>query len=184
MVIVLSLLFIGSLFLLILLLVRQQVKIKLLESFSMRDSATGIDNIYGLRERLSKAIAVSRRYGNQYVGLLRFIVSLPKESCNAKKQENIDTLAQKITERVGQIIRSSDSLARIGSLDFVILVPLLNCCEELEGLQNKIQTVFNNPFSIEDNSCILKVSFTSKLSKNPKISADSFLDLSLSESEN
>ena len=69
-----------------------------------------------------------------------------------------DLLLRAVGERLRDAIRTSDTLARVGGDDFLLLLPRIRSRQHIESLLRRLQPVFSEPFLIDDRSIYLTAS--------------------------
>jgi len=151
-----------------------------LESMALKDPMTGLANRVVLHDRLETALAVSRRYGNQYVGLLFMDIDRFKEINDTYGHLFGDEVLKQFSDRISGILRNSDTFARMGGDEFVVMIPLVSSRGELELVARKIELALRDPFEIHDVSIVMRSSIGYALSVRP----DSTPDTLLSEADN
>ncbi len=104
---------------------------------ALRDPLTGLANRTSLGERLEHAVAVSARDGG-YVGVLYCDVDGFKSINDAGGHQAGDRLLCEIAESLRQVTRGSDTVARVGGDEFVVLCPGLESPDELAAVESRI----------------------------------------------
>ncbi|RMG91872.1 MAG: sensor domain-containing diguanylate cyclase [Zetaproteobacteria bacterium] len=118
------------------------------------DALTGLPNRSLFFERLSQAMAQARRYGHQ-LGLL-FIDLDGFKPINDKHGHDIgDLVLKEVARRFRQCVRESDTVARIGGDEFVVLLPELEGLEGARSVANKLLQALAEPVQAKDVSCSL-----------------------------
>jgi len=146
-----------------------------LESMALKDSMTGLVNRAVLHDRLTNALSVSRRYGNQYVGLLFMDIDHFKDLNDTYGHLFGDEVLKVFADRISGILRVSDTFARMGGDEFVVMVPLVSSRSELELVARKIELALRDPFAIGDVSVEVRSSIGYALSVRPESTADSLI---------
>ncbi|TCF96642.1 hypothetical protein BZM26_36455 [Paraburkholderia strydomiana] len=67
-----------------------------------------------------------------------------------------DMLLQRISKRMKQCLRESDTIARIGGDEFVAILPAVNEAEDAISIAEKLRQTIEEPFAVEN--CVLGVS--------------------------
>jgi diguanylate cyclase (GGDEF)-like protein/PAS domain S-box-containing protein len=111
------------------------------------DGLTGLPNRNLLLGRLEKAIAVARRRSSP-VGLMFIDLDRFKWVNDTLGHHAGDVLLQEVTRRMSKVIRDTDTLARHGGDEFVLLVPEVAHRQELVELAGRLVDVFSTPFEI------------------------------------
>lgn len=82
-----------------------------------------------------------------------------------------------IANRLKQILRKSDTLARIGGDEFVLLLRDVSCKEECDGFLNRLIELINTPIDLAEFECQVQVSASIgvALVANDSLDADTIL---------
>jgi diguanylate cyclase (GGDEF)-like protein len=121
------------------------------------DQLTGLPNRYLLHDRLAQACTRSQREGLQ---LALFYVDLDgfKRINDTHGHAVGDAILQEIARRATIIVRATDTVARIGGDEFVILMEGFFSYRQLEGIGRKIIAAFEAPFMVEGRALELSAS--------------------------
>ncbi|MFO0751989.1 MAG: EAL domain-containing protein [Thermodesulfovibrionales bacterium] len=121
------------------------------------DLLTGLPNRALFLDHLSFALSQSRRYKTQsavlFLDLDRF-----KTINDTLGHTTGDTLLQEVARRVKQSVRETDTVARIGGDEFLILLPQVSSLSDISGIADKIMAVFEKPFSLTEYSFYMTTS--------------------------
>jgi diguanylate cyclase (GGDEF)-like protein/PAS domain S-box-containing protein len=114
------------------------------------DALTGLPNRMLFDDRLSQALAHSRRRGEP--GLAIMFIDLDRfKTINDTLGHGAGDLLLRITaERFSGAIREEDTVARLGGDEFLILLPGVADVESAARVAQKILATFSAPFSIAD----------------------------------
>ncbi|HKB69483.1 MAG TPA: EAL domain-containing protein, partial [Thermoanaerobaculia bacterium] len=128
-----------------------------IERLAYEDALTGLANRVRLEDRLTVSLAHARRDRGAlavlFIDVDRF--KLVNDSLGHKVG---DILLQKIADRLSAIIRGSDTLARIGGDEFIIVLSRIEHPENAGTVARKIQEVFREPFAIAERELYVTVS--------------------------
>ena len=69
-----------------------------------------------------------------------------------------DEILKQFSERIGNVIRTCDTLSRIGGDEFILLVENIEEMNEIDPIITKIQTIFNEPFLVKEQKFFLSAS--------------------------
>jgi diguanylate cyclase (GGDEF)-like protein len=128
-------------------LAMQEQHIKELEHLSLYDPLTELPNRKLLHDRLAHAIEVSRRE-HESLAVIMLDLDRLKEINDTLGHHNGDTLLQQVAQRLLQGLRKSDTVARIGGDEFMVLLPSVD--DKLAILtSNKLQQIIESPFEID-----------------------------------
>lgn len=114
------------------------------------DALTGLPNRLMLRERLLHAIARARRQQSRlavlFIDLDRF------KSVNDSLGHRVgDQLLQAVAGRLKNVLRESDTVAREGGDEFLVLLEDVREPEHVGRVAEKILERLNQPYQVEDN---------------------------------
>lgn len=124
---------------------------------AMHDALTDLPNRTLLTERIEQAIVRARRDKSR-LGLLYFDLDQFKPINDSLGHEVGDLLLKAVTRRVLDCVRESDTVARVGGDEFVVLLPAL--AEERDALMvaEKIRAALNQPFQVAGNTLNISTS--------------------------
>lgn len=115
-----------------------------LQELALHDPLTGLANRVLLHDRLEQAMRRVQRDGGQVlVGLLDLDGFKPVNDRHG--HEAGDHLLQVLAERMQAVLRDSDTLARIGGDEFVLVLPMLIPPDPLEPLILRIEAAVRVP---------------------------------------
>jgi diguanylate cyclase (GGDEF)-like protein/PAS domain S-box-containing protein len=124
---------------------------------AFHDQITGLPNRTLFRDRLSQAIAQSRRKNSQlavlFLDLDRF-----KLVNDTHGHVQGDLLLQQVAVRLRRCLRGSDTLSRLGGDEFTILVPDLHGPADAEAKAQRILEELRRPFRVEDEELTVSAS--------------------------
>lgn len=123
--------------------------------FSARhDPLTGLPNRALLADRLKTALARARREQGQ-LALLYLDLDKFKDVNDSFGHATGDMLLKLVAERLGQCVRESDTIARVGGDEFVVLLESVQLAEHAWAVAEKILGALNQPFALEGRSQII-----------------------------
>ncbi|MDG1197601.1 MAG: GGDEF domain-containing protein [Actinomycetota bacterium] len=111
------------------------------------DPVTGRGNRVHASAKLEEALAVSRRSG-KYVGLIFCDLNNFKMVNDIYGHSVGDELLRLIAGRFAQIVRPSDTVARFGGDEFIVVCPELRSNTDIEAVRVRLAAMFEQPFSI------------------------------------
>ncbi|KPN90089.1 sensor domain-containing diguanylate cyclase [Pseudomonas nunensis] len=146
-----------------------------LKKIAHHDTLTGLTNRHHLSGQLRQVLAQARRTDTQ-VGLLFMDLDGFKHINDSLGHEAGDEVLRQVARRFSSVVRESDTLARIGGDEFVVLLSDLgNHAEEtLSTVATHCIEALNAPFFISGTVCIVGVSIGIALG-NGQSSADTLL---------
>jgi diguanylate cyclase (GGDEF)-like protein len=117
------------------------------ELLAYHDALTGLPNRWLLRDRLETAIASARRE-NQNVFVLFIDLDDFKRINDSLGHAMGDVLLAEVGQRLHGIARSSDTVARMGGDEFVIVLTHVDTEEQLQAAVSKLRSAFRAPFRL------------------------------------
>lgn len=120
------------------------------------DRLTSLPNRRLLEDRLQQAIARARRERRR-MALLFIDLDRLKQVNDALGHEAGDWLLQQVAERMQQGLRTSDTAARIGGDEFVVLLPDADGVEDATTAAERIRAALEKPFARPDGK-VLEIS--------------------------
>ncbi|OIQ96917.1 cyclic di-GMP phosphodiesterase Gmr [mine drainage metagenome] len=130
-----------------------------LQHIAHHDTLTGLPNRQLLADRMSQALARAQRNQGQ-VAVLFLDLDGFKPINDELGHKAGDTALREVANRLSELVRKEDTLARVGGDEFVILLSDLNenAREVVELVANKCLAAFQQPFVIHGNPCLLGTS--------------------------
>ena len=119
-----------------------------LQYMAFHDSLTGLPNRILFSDRLGIAIAQAKR-NNKIIGILMLDLDNFKEVNDTHGHEVGDMLLKGVAERLSATLRESDTVARRGGDEFMIILTELGEIENAKLITQKIIDLFIAPFSID-----------------------------------
>lgn len=124
---------------------------------ALHDALTGLANRTLLRDRMVHAIAQARREQSRiavmYIDLDNF-----KPINDALGHDAGDTVLCEVAQRLNESVRDSDTVARVGGDEFVILLENLPEPELARGIGEKILEVLARPIQAKGRACTVTTS--------------------------
>lgn len=121
------------------------------------DPLTGVPNRQLFHDRLQVAIAHAKRQGRRLAVLFMDLDGF-KQINDTYGHEMGDRLLQTVAKRLTGLLRESDTIARIGGDEFVILLPSIQQREEAEWVAQKITHSLASPFTLDEFELYLGLS--------------------------
>jgi len=112
------------------------------------DPLTDLPNRTLFADRLQQALAAAKR---DRAHLALMFIDLDKfKPINDTLGHNIgDLLLQEVAHRIQACLRESDTVARVGGDEFVVLLPEIDTEQDALGVAEKIRYVLNQPFDVQ-----------------------------------
>ncbi|MFP3976656.1 diguanylate cyclase domain-containing protein [Marinobacter sp. KMM 10035] len=108
-----------------------------IHTLAYQDILTDLPNRRALDDRLSLAIALSRRH-SRYLGLMFLDLDHFKEVNDTLGHDAGDSLLKEIGARLQSSIRETDTVARMGGDEFIVLLPEVSSPENATTVAEKI----------------------------------------------
>lgn len=147
---------------------------KQLEHIAHYDSLTGVPNRVLLADRLSQALARTKREKGLmavcYLDLDGF-----KPVNDTYGHETGDLVLIEITRRIKEVIREDDTVARLGGDEFVVLLVGLDVPEECVGSLNRLLEAIHQPIEIQGKLLHISASIGVSLYPEDEQDADTLL---------
>jgi diguanylate cyclase (GGDEF)-like protein/PAS domain S-box-containing protein len=118
-----------------------------LERAALYDSLTGLPNRPLLSDRISTALARARREEGQ-LAVLYLDLDGFKQVNDAHGHAVGDQLLAVAAQRMTRCLRSSDTVARIGGDEFVVLLECIKSTGDAERVAEKVRAEFLRPFEL------------------------------------
>lgn len=115
-----------------------------LEHMAHFDMLTGVPNRQLFLERLEQSISLARRH-QERLALLFIDLDGFKEINDNLGHEAGDAVLREIAQRIHTEIRESDTVARVGGDEFVVLINTLHSSDDLEGIVRKLLDAITLP---------------------------------------
>jgi diguanylate cyclase (GGDEF)-like protein/PAS domain S-box-containing protein len=128
-----------------------------LEDMANHDALTGLPNRIALSVRLHQVLAAARGR-NKLVAVCFVDLDNFKPINDNFGHEAGDSVLIEIAQRLKAVIRASDTVARIGGDEFVMLLSEFSNMDEIELTLDRILDVLRNPVSLGENKAVVSAS--------------------------
>ena len=128
-----------------------------IEYLATHDALTGLANRNLLDDRLNQAIARTNRTGRCLLAVLFLDLDRFKVVNDSLGHQLGDLLIKEVAARLCNSMRSSDTVARRGGDEFVVLVEGLTEPDDVLAVAHKIQAAVAEPFAIAGNEIFTTV---------------------------
>ena len=141
-----------------------------LEHQALHDALTGLPNRLLLGDRLEQSIRAAEREGGSFAVLLIDLDRF-KDVNDTYGHAAGDALLAQVGPRLRSVLRSVDTIARVGGDEFVVLLPSAGSAEDVGRTAAKILETLEAPFSVEGH--ISEVSASVGIALYPQHGAES-----------
>jgi diguanylate cyclase (GGDEF)-like protein/PAS domain S-box-containing protein len=142
---------------------------------SLHDRLTGLPNRGMLHDRLTRALATTRRHADQLFGLLFVDLDNFKLINDSLGHEAGDELLVAWARRLESCLRREDMLTRLGGDEFVVLTGPLASSAEVCRVAERILAQLRSPFSIAGRQITVTASIGLTDSSDPEATTEGLL---------
>lgn len=128
-----------------------------IQQMAFHDSLTGLPNRKLFSDRLGIVLAQAKR-NKKKVGIVMLDLDNFKDVNDTLGHDVGDTLLKAVAERLSVILRKSDTVARFGGDEFVLIFPDMEVIEEAIQVVQKIIDRFHKPFLIDTHQLVVTTS--------------------------
>jgi len=121
-----------------------------LKHMAHHDALTGLPNRRLFNERISLEISRSQR-NNQKIGIMLFDLDHLKEVNDSFGHSVGDLLLQAVAQRLLGLLRKSDTVARMGGDEFLLILPEMRQSNDAVLTAERILSALSTPFLLEGN---------------------------------
>jgi diguanylate cyclase (GGDEF)-like protein len=118
------------------------------EALALRDPLTTLPNRALLEDRIEQALARARRTGEPFA-LVVLDLNGFKEVNDIRGHSAGDEVLQRLGERLESVVRESDTVARVGGDEFVVLSLGTRDEDEAAQLVGRLRTALRSPLAVE-----------------------------------
>jgi len=129
---------------------KQKEKEDRLSYMATHDLLTGLPNRVLFEDRLDLTILRAKRNKEKFFIMLLDLDDFKRVNDTFGHSAG-DALLKQIAERLKSVLRKTDTVARMGGDEFLILLPDTKTTKDAELVAGKILSVFNQPFSINSH---------------------------------
>jgi diguanylate cyclase (GGDEF)-like protein len=126
-------------------------RMRIARSQALRDPLTGLPNRVLLEDRIEQALRSARRTGEQFTLILVDLDGF-KEVNDVRGHGAGDAVLRSLAKRFEAIVRASDTVARVGGDEFVILSVGTGDDEQAAALVGRMRHALRRPFRVEGTS--------------------------------
>ncbi|MEM9567979.1 MAG: sensor domain-containing diguanylate cyclase [Cyanobacteria bacterium P01_E01_bin.34] len=129
--------------------VSERVAVELqLRHYALHDSLTQLPNRRCFIERFEQEVAESHRQPDYGFALLHIDLDSFKEVNDCWGHASGDRLLEQVAERITSCIRDSDTVARIGGDEFIILMVPVDSVERVETVASRVLSELERPIEL------------------------------------
>lgn len=136
---------------------------------ALHDPLTGIANRTLFYERINHALALAKREENE-IALMMIDLNEFKEVNDTLGHQTGDTLLKQASQRLKELLRESDTLARFGGDEFAVILPQTTQAQA-HALAERLTNAIHTPFTIDNRS--LTIGMSVGISMYPQHASDS-----------
>jgi diguanylate cyclase (GGDEF)-like protein len=142
-----------------------------LRHLSQHDALTGLPNRSMLSDRLAVALQRAERF-HETLGLLMIDVDQFKNVNDTWGHLVGDKLLCELAKRISHSVRLTDTVARIGGDEFVVLLPDLHVGDQAAAIASKVVSAVAKPFDIVPGDTPLSVTISVGVCTYPEAGAE------------
>lgn len=133
------------------------------------DPLTDLPNRTLFTDRLQQALAIAKR-DKAHMALMFIDLDKFKPINDTLGHDVGDLVLKGVALRIQECLRESDTVARIGGDEFVVLLPTIDVAQDALGVAEKIRHALNQPFELNGRS--LNISSSTGIALYPEHSID------------
>ena len=126
-------------------------RLRFARSQALRDPLTGLPNRVLLEDRIERALQSAQRTGDSFTLILVDLDGF-KEVNDVRGHSAGDAVLRSLAKRFEAIVRASDTVARVGGDEFVILSVGTGNDEQAAALVGRLRHALRRPFRVEGTS--------------------------------
>lgn len=130
---------------------------RMAEILAYHDALTGLPNRWLLRDRLSQAIALARREQRKFYVLFIDLDDFKRINDTLGHAEG-DVLLAEVAQRLKHATRGTDTVARMGGDEFVMIFTEVHSDDQLQTAITKVRAAFSAPFRLHDTDYTITAS--------------------------
>jgi len=128
-----------------------------IEQLAFNDALTGLPNRVLFNDRILQTLATAKRYGRDFAVMYADLDNF-KAINDGFGHATGDAVLQRVAERLRSVVRESDTVARFGGDEFVILQPIVEVETDAADLARKLNFAMQEPVVIDGVSHSVHIS--------------------------
>lgn len=128
-----------------------------IKHMATHDSLTGLPNRRLFNDRIVLEISHAQRRGEK-VAVVLLDLDLFKEVNDSLGHSTGDKLLQAVGDRLTHVLRKSDTVARMGGDEFMLILPEMNAAEDSRASLSRLLNALRKPFHVEGNQLQISAS--------------------------
>lgn len=139
------------------------------------DELTGLPNRSLLFDRLNQAVARADRHNEMFATLFIDLDGFKQinDSCG---HETGDALLAEAASRISFCIRGTDTAARIGGDEFIVILTDVTSAVDAERVAGKLTEVLSQPFEVCEHDCVITASIGISLFPEHGVDVESLIN--------
>ncbi|MCL1861175.1 MAG: EAL domain-containing protein [Proteobacteria bacterium] len=146
-----------------------------IQHLSLFDPLTNLPNRLLMREKLNEAISQSQRVDNRHTAVLFANLDRFRNINDTLGNELGDALLQQVAERSQSMLRTTDTVSRLGSDEFVFILPDIGQPQDAAGIARKLLACIGHPYLLGGHNITITASIGIALSESDGITAAELL---------
>lgn len=130
---------------------------KKIKNMAYYDSLTKLPNRVLFSDRINEAIKLAK-VNNQFVSVMFIDLDEFKIVNDTMGHDGGDYLLQKVSERLKEQVRETDTVSRFGGDEFIVLLNNINSCKDVPVIAEKVLSIFSSPFLIKEQEFFITAS--------------------------
>ena len=130
---------------------------KAIKHLANHDALTGLPNRRLFNERIHLEISRAQR-NNQKIGIMLFDLDHLKKVNDSYGHNAGDLLLQAVSQRLLGLLRKSDTIARMGGDEFLLILPEMNQPQDAIQTAERILNALSTPFHLESYEVFITTS--------------------------
>ncbi|MDP9024174.1 MAG: diguanylate cyclase [Candidatus Eremiobacteraeota bacterium] len=148
---------------------------KRVEQLAFHDALTGLPNRVLFDDRIRQTLATARRYDRGFAVMYLDLDNFKSVNDDLGHPSG-DLLLRSVADRLRQTLRESDTVARFGGDEFVVLQPIVNGPTDTSDMARKIVSAMQVPFDLSGVMRTIRTSIGISLFPNDGAEIETLMD--------